>query len=234
METALEIISMEEENKNINAGLNRVLSDLGLTSVQGIHKITGIDKPTISRHMNNQQRLTVDHMMIYSKKLNTDISFFISDYIARYPVIGYSHDIEPEVVGKNEIDNHEMIFFLQRYKTEGSKFIWNKAVNHAMRFNENYHDGILGSKLLNSFCFIRTKRDIFEGLLGIVKRMDIKNKTVDLDPLWKPSQSTKYYKIYPIGTTYSIDFNDAEIRVLENGKIFLSNKSLLNIPQKSF
>lgn len=234
METAIEILSMEDEIKTFNAGLTRVLNELELTSVQAIHKITGIDKPTISRHINNQQRLTVDHMITYSKRLSTDISFFISDYIARYPVIGYSHDIEPEVVGKNEIDNHEMIFFLQRYKTEGSKFIWNKAVNHAMRFNENFHDGILGSKLLNSFCFIRTNDKIFEGLLAIVKRMDIKNKTVDLDPLWKPAQSTKYYKIYPIGTTYSIDFNDAEIRVLENGKMFLSNKSLLDIPQKSF
>ena len=79
METALEIISMEEEIKKYNAGLNRVLNELELTSVQAIHKITGIDKPTISRHLNNQQRLTVDHMITYSKKLNTDVSFFISD-----------------------------------------------------------------------------------------------------------------------------------------------------------
>ncbi len=233
METALEIISMEDEIKKYNAGLTRVLNELELTSVQAIHKITGIDKPTVSRHINNQQRLTVDHMIIYSKKLNTDVSFFISDYIARYPVIGYSHNIDPEVGGKDEIDNHELIFFLQRYKTEGTKFIWNKPLNHAMRFNEKYHDGVLGSKLINTFCFIRTSQKIFEGLLGIVKRIDFTNKTVDLEPLWRPPQSTKYYKIYPIGTTYSIEFNDAEIQVLENGKMFISNKSLLD-NQKSF
>ena len=102
-----------------------------------------------------------------------------------------------------------------------------------MRFNEKYHDGVLGSKLINTFCFIRTSQKIFEGLLGIVKRIDFTNKTVDLEPLWRPPQSTKYYKIYPIGTTYSIEFNDAEIQVLENGKMFISNKSLLD-NQKSF
>ena len=50
METELEILSMEDEIKKYNAGLNRVLNDLELRSVQAIHKITGIDKPTISRH----------------------------------------------------------------------------------------------------------------------------------------------------------------------------------------
>ena len=78
METTIEILSMEQEIKTFNAGLTRVLDELELTSVQAIHKITGIDKPTISRHINNQQRLTVDHMITYSKRLSTDISFFIS------------------------------------------------------------------------------------------------------------------------------------------------------------
>ena len=232
LENENNIIMTNEEESNVNIGLTNVLKELGLSSVQGIHKITGIDKPTISRHLNHKQPLTASHMQIYAKKLNTDISFFISGNIAKYPVSGYCYSDKPEVSGKNGVDDHEFIFFLQRYKIDGTKFIWNEKVNRAFRYNINYSEKRLMNNLLNRFCFVRTSEKVFEGLLGVVNSVDFKKNIVDVKPVWeeKTRDNISFVNIYPIGVTYDIDFSDAYIKILLNGKTFLNhepNKDML-------
>ena len=228
------IIMVNEKNIKVNIGLTNVLDELGLSSVQGLHQITGIDKPTISRHLSHKQPLTVSHMETYSKTLNIDISFFLSKTYARYPVSGYCYGDKPEVVGKNGLDDHEFIFFLQRYIIDGTKFIWNEQVNRAFRYNVNYSDIRLGFNLLNRFCFIRTSEKVFEGFLGIVNTMDIVKKTADIKPLWqeKIKEKVPYVNIYPIGVTYDIDFSDAYIKILLNGKTFLNHEPNTNNDKK--
>lgn len=232
LENENNIIMTNGEESKVNIGLTNVLEELGLSSVQGLHQITGIDKPTISRHLNHKQPLTVSHMEIYSKKLNIDISFFISKSYAKYPVSGYCYSDKPEVSGKNGVDDHEFIFFLQRYKIDGTKFIWNEKVNRAFRYNTNYSEKRLGFNLLNRFCFVRTNEKVFEGLLGIIDAVDLVKKIVDVKPLWqeKTRDNISFVNIYPIGVTYDIDFSDAYIKILLNGKTFLNhepNKDML-------
>lgn len=219
------IITMGEVTK-VNIGLVNVLNELGLSSVQGLHQITGIDKPTISRHLNHKQPLTVQHMEIYSKKLNIDISFFVSKNYAKYPVSGYSYSDTNVVNGKNGIDEHELIFFLQRYKIEKTHIIWNEQVNRAFRYNTTYSDVRMGYNLLNRFCFIRTNEQVFEGLLGVISTIDLERKVCNIKPLWQTEQQENitYTNIYPIGVTYDIDFSDAYIKILLNGKTFVNHE----------
>lgn len=193
------------EDHEMNKAFLNVLRDKQISSPSTLSEITGIDKATISRQINNKQALSLEHINIYSEKLNVPKIRLIDEYVPTYWIVGY-YDQLGIVTARHEEDGRKAVFKNSIQKIEGEKVLYNETTNHLLRYNVNFsncsHDLDL---FLDKFCFIRETDKYLSGYIAFVTK--ISKTSITLRLLNGEVFSKSYYKVYGITETTNLNFS---------------------------
>ncbi len=159
----------DREILNLNRAFLNILNEKGINSPKTLSEMTGIDKATISRQMSNKQALSLNNIARYSEVLNVPKGKFIEEYTPSYWIVGYVDRSDGKVTGRHEEDPQKVIFPNEWVKKDNEKILYDKQTEHLLRYNLDLNQNTVDhSKLINTYCFIRTKETYMAGTIGFV------------------------------------------------------------------
>lgn len=206
----------DREILNLNKAFLNILQDKGITSPKTLSEMTGIDKATISRQMSNKQALSLNNIARYSEVLNVPKGKFIEDYVPSYWIVGYVDRSDGKVTGRHEEDPQKAIFPNEWTKKDNEKVLYDKGTQHLLRYNLDLNQDTVDQKLINSYCFVRTKETYMAGYIGFVteiKKEKNKCSTIYLDGT--SCHMNEFYMIYAITSTHNMKFQPNDIAIVD-------------------
>jgi transcriptional regulator with XRE-family HTH domain len=206
------------EIHNMNKAFINILNDKGISSPKTLSEMTGIDKATISRQMSNKQALSLNNIAKYSEVLNVPKGKFIEEYVPFYWIVGYINNSIAglaEVTGRREEDPQKVIFPNHYKKKEFRKVLYDIVTNHLIIYDVDINQKTRSSNsFLNTFCFIRTKKDYMSGFMGFVTKLT--SKKVEITHLsGQKSGPMDYHMVYAVMVTYNMRNSSDDIAIID-------------------
>ena len=205
----------DREILNLNRAFLNILQEKGINSPKTLSEMTGIDKATISRQMSNKQALSLNNIAIYSKVLNVPKGKFIEEYIPSYWIVGYVDRSDGKVTGRHEEDPQKVIFANEWTKKDNEKILYDAQTQHLLRYNLDLNQNTKDhKKLLNTYCFIRTKETYMAGFIGFLTKIK-ENKCSFIYLDGTVSEMKEFYMIYVITSTHNMKFQPDNIDIVD-------------------
>ena len=205
----------DREILNLNRAFLNILNEKGITSPKTLSEMTGIDKATISRQMSNKQALSLNNIARYSEVLNVPKGKFIEEYVPSYWIVGYVDRSDGKVTGRHEEDPQKVIFPNEWTKKDNEKILYDKQTEHLLRYNLELNQNTVDhKKLIDTYCFIRTKETYMAGSIGFVTEIK-KNKVSCMYLDGKQCDLKEFYMIYVITSTHNMKFQPNDIAIVD-------------------
>jgi len=163
-----------------------------------ISKATGIDKSTISLHLNSKRPLSIEHAKEYAEFLNIPLIKVIDDTVVKYRVVKYI-DLQGEVHNPNE-DEFDVIISPNELKKTEQYCIYDKERNDVY-----WYDPKVTCKVVNvvgKYTFIKSKDKSY---LGIVLKED-KGKVTFINQHTQKTLTINHQNCYPMTAITFCDF----------------------------
>lgn len=205
----------DREILNLNRAFLNILNEKGITSPKTLSEMTGIDKATISRQMSNKQALSLNNIAKYSEVLNVPKGKFIEEYIPSYWIVGYVDRSDGKVTGRHEEDPQKAIFPNEWVKKDNEKVLFDKGTEHLLRYNLDLNQNTVDhQKLINTYCFVRTKETYMAGSIGFVTEIK-KNKCTIIYLNGETCNMKEFFMIYVITSTHNMKFQLNDIAIVD-------------------
>jgi hypothetical protein len=208
----MNIINNFDEIKILNKAFLNILQEKGITSPKTLSEMTGIDKATISRQMSNKQPLSLNNIARYSEVLKVQKGKFIEEHVPYYWIVGYMNN-DGKVLGRHEEDPQKVIFTNEWERTESEKILYDQHTNHLLRYNlEVNQETTPYKKLINTYCFVRTKKEYMAGYVGKITNLNKSNVIVHSSS--GLNEINNYYMVYAITHTHNMQFTQDKIDIV--------------------
>ena len=205
----------DREILNLNRAFLNILNEKGIASPKTLSEMTGIDKATISRQMSNKQALSLNNIARYSEVLNVPKGKFIEEYVPSYWIVGYVDRTDGKVTGRHEEDPQKAIFPNEWTKKDNEKVLYDKGTEHLLRYNLDLNQNTVDhKKLMNTYCFVRTKETYMAGSIGFVT--DVKKNNCSIIYLdGSICKMKEFFMIYVITSTHNMKFQPNDIDIVD-------------------
>ena len=163
-----------------------------------IEKATGIDKSTISLHLNSRRPISIEQARAYAKFLDIPLIKVIDDTVVKYRVVKYVNK-EGTVSNPTEWD-FDVILAPNEIKKEDQLCIYDKERNSVYWYDpkKSCHE----HNVINRYCFIKSVDGEFLGYVKTYKGKDMTYFNVHMQKIIK----TKTEICYPIVAITFLDF----------------------------
>ena len=166
-----------------------------------IEKATGIDKSTISLHLNSRRPISIEQARAYAKFLDVPLIKVIDDTVVKYRVVKYSDDLG-EVVDPTEED-FDVILAPNEIETSEQYCIYDKKRNTVYWYDPK--QSCETHETTNEYCYIKT---IDKSYLGNVLSHD-KTHIEFINIHTTKKIKIKFHKCFPLTAITFCDFATA-------------------------
>ena len=171
-----------------------------------IEKATGIDKSTISLHLNSRRLISIDQAKAYAKFLDVPLIKVIDDTVVKYRVVKYANDTG-EVTDPTEED-FDVILAPNEIESTHQYCIYDKKRNTVYWYDPK--QSCETHETINQYCYIKT---IDKSYLGTVLSHD-KTHIEFINIHTTKKIKIKFLKCYPLtGITFC---NFAKVTKIHN------------------
>ena len=160
-----------------------------------IEKATGIDKSTISLHLNSRRPISIEQAKAYAKFLDIPLIKVIDDTVVKYRVVKYS-DENGEVSDPTEED-FDVILAPNEISTSSQYCIYDKKRNTVYWYDPK--QSCETTETINEYCYIKTDTIDYLGSVINHDKTNIEFLNIHTNKKIK----TKFHKCYPLtGITF--------------------------------
>lgn len=195
--------------KKMNESLIRQINLAKVKNHSLIEKGTGIDKSTISLHLNSKRPLSIEHAKAYAKYLEIPLIKILDDTVVKYRVVKYANDLG-EVTNPTEED-FDIILAPNEIENSHQYAIYNKDRNSVYWYCPRITCS--NADTTNQYAYIKT--DDISYLGHIIKYSDEDKNIVEfLNVHTNKKMKIKCNLCYPITGITFCDF--ATVTKVEN------------------
>tara|TARA_A100000171_G_scaffold37292_1_gene36259 strand:+ start:148 stop:771 length:624 start_codon:yes stop_codon:yes gene_type:complete len=187
-------ISNLKEITKMNEALIKQFKIAKVKNYDVLAKGTGIDKSTISLHLSNKRKISLDHAKLYSDFLNVPLIKIIDDNISKYRVVRYVDD-SGKVTPGDEDDDDIVVLPNEIEKTE-DKIIYNKEQQMAYWYNPNID--CFQVNILDKLSYVKSENISRIGKIVSITKANIVVQDLITKETYKISKANKCYPIVKI------------------------------------
>ena len=160
-----------------------------------IEKATGIDKSTISLHLNSRRPISIEQARAYAKFLDVPLIKVIDDTVVKYRVVKYSDDLG-EVSDPTEED-FDVILAPNEIESTHQYCIFDKNRNTVYWYDPK--QSCENVNTINEYCYIKT--DKIDYLGSVINHNETHIEFINIHTTKKIKM--KFHKCYPLtGITF--------------------------------
>lgn len=155
--------------KKMNESLIRQINLAKVKNHSLIEKGTGIDKSTISLHLNSKRPLSIEHAKAYAKYLEIPLIKILDDTVVKYRVVKYSNDLG-EVTNPTEED-FDIILAPNEIESSNQYAIYDKKRNSVYWYTQKISCN--NTSVEDRYAYIKTDKVSY---LGHIEKYSDKDK----------------------------------------------------------
>ena len=157
--------------KKMNESLIRQINLAKVKNHSLIEKGTGIDKSTISLHLNSKRPLSIEHAKAYAKYLEIPLIKILDDTVVKYRVVKYSNDLG-EVTNPTEED-FDIILAPNEIESSNQYAIYDKKRNSVYWYTQKISCNNISVE--DRYAYIKTDKVSY---LGHIEKYSDKDKHI--------------------------------------------------------
>ncbi len=187
-------ISNLKEISKMNEALIKQFKLAKVKNYDVLAKGTGIDKSTISLHLSNKRKISLDHAKQYSDFLNVPLIKIIDDNISKYRVVRYVDDFGKVTAGDE--DDDDIIVMPNEIEKTSDKVIYHKEQQMAYWYNPNID--CFKVNIIGKLCYVKSENQSRIGKIVTITKANIVVQDLMNKETYKISKNNKCYPIVSI------------------------------------